>query len=57
MALTAHWIAKEEQTSVLILKAALIAFHHIPGSHTGKSLGSITLHLLDRADVAKNVSV
>ncbi|KAG2352359.1 hypothetical protein BDR07DRAFT_1188577, partial [Suillus spraguei] len=26
MALTAHWIAKEEQTSVLILKAALIVF-------------------------------
>lgn len=57
MALTAHWIAKEEQTSVLVLKAALIAFHHVPGSHTGKSLGSMLLHLLDRADVAKDVSV
>ncbi|KAG2337339.1 hypothetical protein BDR05DRAFT_841823, partial [Suillus weaverae] len=27
LALTAHWIAKEEQTSVLVLKAALITFH------------------------------
>jgi hypothetical protein len=57
MALTAHWIAKEEKTSVLVLKAALIAFHHVPGSHTGKSLGSVILHLLDCADVAKDVSV
>ncbi|KAG2147387.1 uncharacterized protein EDB93DRAFT_1250525 [Suillus bovinus] len=57
MALTAHQTAKEEQTSVLVLKAALIAFYHIPGSHTGKSLGSIILHLLDRANIAKDVSV
>jgi hypothetical protein len=57
MALTTHWIAKEEKISVLVLKAALIAFHHVPGSHTGKSLGSVILHLLDRADVAKDVSV
>lgn len=57
MALTAHWIAKEEKTLVLVLRVALIAFHHIPGSHTGKSLGSTLLHLLDRADVAKDVSV
>jgi hypothetical protein len=55
--MTAHWIAKEIGNSRLILKAALIAFHHIPGSHTGKVLGSTMLKLIDRAEVKHNVSV
>ncbi|KAG2067859.1 hypothetical protein BDR04DRAFT_1026261, partial [Suillus decipiens] len=54
MALTAHWIAKEEWMSVLVLKAALIAFHHVLGSHTGKSLSSIILHLHNHANVAND---
>ncbi|KAG1731313.1 uncharacterized protein EDB91DRAFT_1252174 [Suillus paluster] len=40
----------EDWTNVLVLKAALIAFHHTPGSHAGDSLGSSILGLLDRAN-------
>ncbi|KAG2337895.1 hypothetical protein BDR05DRAFT_894559 [Suillus weaverae] len=56
MAITAHWIAKANQDSMLVLKTALLAFHHIPGSHDGQSLGSMILYLLDRADTAAKVS-
>jgi hypothetical protein len=42
---------------VLVLKAALIAFHHVPGSYTGVSLAREMVMLLDRAEVMENVSV
>ena len=57
MALTAHWIAKANHSSMLVLRAALMGFHHIPGSHTGEFLAGVLLHLLDRAAVTKKVSV
>jgi hypothetical protein len=55
MAVTAHWIAKANKDSMLVLKSALIAFHHIPGNHDGQSLGSMILYLLDRAETAAKV--
>ncbi|KAG1732051.1 hypothetical protein EDB19DRAFT_1593727, partial [Suillus lakei] len=51
LAITAHWISKEDRSLMLVLKSALIAFHHVPGSHDGASLSSVILHLLDHADV------
>lgn len=57
MAVTAHWIAREKNSLVLVLRAALIAFHHVPGSHTGVSLAHEMVMLLDRAEVTENVSV
>ncbi|KAG1782525.1 hypothetical protein EV702DRAFT_1192199 [Suillus placidus] len=45
LALTAHWIAQQERTSKLVLKAALIAFTHVPGSHDAVSLAAIILEL------------
>lgn len=56
MAVTAHWIAREKHSLALVLKAALIAFHHIPGSHTGIFLAGEMIKLLDRAEVTENVS-
>jgi hypothetical protein len=38
------------------IKAALIAFHNIPGSHTGEALGEVLFYLLSRANVVHNVS-
>ncbi|KAG2737897.1 hypothetical protein P692DRAFT_201682967, partial [Suillus brevipes Sb2] len=55
LAITAHWISKEDRSLMLVLKSALIAFHHVPGSHDGASLSSVILHLLDRADVINKV--
>ncbi|KAG2062389.1 hypothetical protein BDR06DRAFT_1016327 [Suillus hirtellus] len=54
LAVTAHWIAKEHEAT-LVLKAALIAFHHIPGSHTEKALASKILELIDYAEVKHNI--
>jgi hypothetical protein len=55
MAVTAHWIAKANKDSMLVLKSALIAFHHIPGNHDGQSLGSMILYLLDHAETMAKV--
>ncbi|KIK12414.1 hypothetical protein PISMIDRAFT_46059, partial [Pisolithus microcarpus 441] len=35
LAFTAHWIGKGSGPDMLQLKAGLVAFHYIPGSHTG----------------------
>ncbi|KAI5991337.1 hypothetical protein EDC04DRAFT_2911577 [Pisolithus marmoratus] len=45
--MTAHWIAEEAGTGLLRLRSALLAFHQIHGSHTGKSLAKTILYLLD----------
>jgi hypothetical protein len=57
LAITAHWIALNDKTMMLVLRAALIAFHHVPGKHTGTILGSHMFYLLDRVKVTKNVGV
>ncbi|KAG1813497.1 uncharacterized protein BJ212DRAFT_1482407 [Suillus subaureus] len=55
MAIMAHWIAKANADSALMLKAALIMFHHVPSSHNEESLGSMILYLLDCAETATKV--
>jgi hypothetical protein len=57
LAMTAHWIAKVEETGTLALKGALISFHRLRNKHTGKSLARTVLHLLDRADVTIKVGL
>ena len=54
LACIAHWIAKGQGSSALKLKAALIAFHHLPRSHTGVN---IITTLLDRAGITDKVCV
>jgi len=56
MALTAHWITKANWGSMLTLRAALIGFHNVPGSHTGELLAGVIMHLTDRAAVTEKVS-
>lgn len=52
----AHWISKDDVTGYLKLNVGLIAFHHIPSTHTGSNLALIILHLLDRAGVTDRVT-
>jgi hypothetical protein len=59
LAMTAHWIAKVDETTALNPKVALIAFHcvlgtHI-GTHDGKLLAKPVLQLLDRAEITLKV--
>ena len=56
LALTAHWISKGSDASTLKLKMALIAFHHVPSSHTGEYLGEKIFELLERANILHKVS-
>jgi hypothetical protein len=54
MAVTAHWIEPEiVQTAEgpvtnLRLRADLIAFHNVPGRHTGEHLANALVFILDR---------
>jgi hypothetical protein len=54
MAVTAHWIEpKTVQTAEgpvtdLQLHADLIAFHNLPGRHTGEHLANALVFILDR---------
>ena len=56
LACTAYWVAKGKNSSVLKLKCALIAFHHLPGSHTGLNITMTLLGLINRAGIADKVS-
>src|SRR6266704_1280550 len=55
LAITAHWIAEAKGTSSLQLKVALIAFHQLGRSHSGRSIARTVRHLLDRAGVMMKV--
>lgn len=55
IAITAHWIAKDE-SGHLQLKNALIAFQRVWGKHTSSNLARLVLQLLDRAGTTTNVS-
>jgi hypothetical protein len=54
LAVTAHWIQRRGDGS-LLLRADLIAFHHLPRSHTGKAICQAVKEVLERANVVKKV--
>lgn len=53
LAVTAHWIEQDPTmaTRKLSFRCSLIAFHYIPGSHTGVALARTLIHLIDRAGI------
>jgi hypothetical protein len=56
LAITGHWIGRVGGTTALQPKAALVAFQRLMGDHDGKSLGKITVELLDRLGATVKVS-
>jgi hypothetical protein len=54
-AITTHWIVKDKSNGHLKLRAALIAFHHLWGSHSGPRLARVALHILDRVEITARV--
>ena len=56
LAVTAHWMARVDETSALKLKTALIAFHPLSSHHTGELLACALIALLDRAKIMAKVS-
>jgi len=57
LAITVHWIVKVGETAALRTKVALIAFHHVRGSHDGMNLSKIVMDLLDRAGITVKVNI
>ena len=56
LAVTSHWIARDgDANNNLSLKATLIGFHHFTGPHTGKSITSVILSLMDHANITSKV--
>lgn len=61
MAVTAHWIettiihTADGPQYILKLRADLIAFHHVPGRHTGEHMAEAFLQVLDRIGVTSKV--
>jgi len=62
MAVTAHWMKHQPlQVSQTLqhrisLRADLIGFIHVLGSHTGQHLAEMFLYILDRLQIANKVS-
>ena len=54
MAVTAHWIGNHQKS--INLRADLLGFVNITGSHTGKRLAEVFLFIIDRLGINKKVS-
>jgi hypothetical protein len=48
---------KDATTGSLLLKAALIMFHHLQGTHNSKTMAATVLRLIDHANITANVCV
>jgi hypothetical protein len=58
MAVTAHWMEQTVSSTnqqQVNLRADLIGFIHVPGSHTGDRLAEVFLFILNRMGLAKKV--
>jgi hypothetical protein len=59
MAVTAHWVesvqSKGTQKKKLTLRADLIGFVHVPGSHTGDRLAQVFYFIINRMGLVKKV--
>ena len=58
MAVTAHWMEQSHSSNgqqQVNLRADLIGFVHVPGSHTGDCLAEVFLFILNRMGLAKKV--
>jgi hypothetical protein len=53
MAITAHFI--QEKESGWTLEARLVAFHSMPGSHDGESLGNTFVDILEKLELTHKV--
>ena len=54
MAVTAHWMENHQEH--INLRADLLGFINVPGSHTGERLAEVFLFIIDRLDIDKKVS-
>ena len=53
----AYWLELKGGQKKLILRADLIGFMHIPGSHTGRRLGQVFDFIIGRMGLGKKVNL
>ena len=56
MAVTAHYIVRCPKTGNWLMRARLVAFRYLPGSHSGERIGETFLHVLEELSCKDNVS-
>ena len=54
-AITAHWAYRDHTDGSIKIKARLIAFHRMFGTHDGEKMAKLCIDLLDRAGITANV--
>lgn len=54
LAITSHWCGRNSNGRIS-MRDALLAFHHVTGSHDGEHLAEITHKMLDRANIVERV--
>ena len=60
MAVTAHWLENIQSpggAKRLTLRASLIGFLHLPGSHTGENLADALFFIIKRSGLQNKVSI
>ena len=60
MAVTAHWLENIQSpggAKRLTLRASLIGFLHLPGSHTGENLDDALFFIIKRSGLQNKVSI
>lgn len=55
MALTAHWLAIDPATGTLRLKARLVGFRHVPGTHSGDAEADVIWKIFNELGVVEKV--
>ena len=53
MAITAHFLLKKQ--GQLTMHTRLLAFHHLPGSHTGENMANAVYNILKAANILTKV--
>lgn len=56
MAVTAHWI-KRHPTGSMTLESDLLAFHYLPGNHTGERIALALIEVIDFFDISDKVGL
>jgi hypothetical protein len=57
LAITAHWLGPRGDDGQVVLRQALLAFHHIRGAHNGQQIARIVFNILENAGIIRNVII
>lgn len=56
MAVTAHYMIRDENNHLKRLRSRLVAFQYVPGSRSGENLGAAMMDVFQELGVVESVS-